>query len=135
MLSLVPNPHEPIQPTAPVKDARLTWPARILMTLFCSVFGFGGVAALWGMTLHPWLESRAARRWIPASCEIDRSELISQRGSKGSRTYRIEVTYHYWHGGERYQSTRYGFAKSSSGVPGKKRSCEDCPPGHRPLAM
>lgn len=108
---------------------------RGLLGCFFTVFlliGLGATAAF----LWPVFDIFRARAWRETSCTILKSEVETHRGSKGSRTYSIAVSYEYFVDDQRYVSTRYKFISgSSSGYDGKAEIVERLKPGTKTVCF
>jgi hypothetical protein len=100
------------------------------LRLFFLPFFLIGVGFFYGLTIHPALKILAARSWVETPCVIDSSEVQSHSGSKGSRTYSVGITYHYFFADQEYKSDRYYFGSgSSSGWKAKNAVVQKYPPG------
>ena len=92
---------------------------RRMLGCFFTVFLLMGLAFT-VVFLWPIVEILQARNWRETSCTILSSEVQTHRGSKGSPTYSVAVSYEYFVEDDRYVSTRYKFmGGSSSGYDGK----------------
>src|SRR5262245_28721734 len=83
-----------------------------------------------GIFLWPIVEILQARSWRETPCTILTSDVESHRGSKGSSTYSVAVSFEYFVEDQRYVSTRYKFMSgSSSGYDGKAEIVNRLAPG------
>jgi Protein of unknown function (DUF3592) len=113
--------------SASAKKARQ---GRLGLGCFFSVFLMIGLTATLFMFVIPVIQILGARNWRATPCVILKSEVGTHSGSKGGRTYSIDVTYEYTVEEQRYVSSRYHFIPgSSSGYDGKKAVVDRLPPG------
>lgn len=102
------------------------------LAVFFSIFLLVGAGLFYGMFIQTVLRIQAARDWTATPCTVISSSLGSHRGSKGSRTYSIDIVYSYQLGGRLNYSSRYDFTNtSSSGYSGKLAVIGRYPPGAR----
>ena len=102
---------------------------RGILGCFFTVFLLIGLAFS-AVFLWPIVEILQARSWRETPCTILTSEVESHRGSKGSSTYSVAVSYEYFVEDQRYVSTRYKFMSgSSSGYDGKAEIVSRLAPG------
>ena len=87
-------------------------PGRAVMFLISALFLLfpGGLFML--MTGLPLMRAAESRHWIAVPATVTESQLTSLRGSKGRRTYRIDISAQYEWQGERYTCDRYDFFRS-----------------------
>jgi hypothetical protein len=102
---------------------------RLGLGCFFSVFLLFGlgftVVALWEI-----VDIIRARDWRQMECTILTSEVETHRGSKGSKTYSVAVSFEYFVEDTRYVSTRYKFGSgSTSGYDGKAEIVQRLSPG------
>jgi hypothetical protein len=114
------------------EKARQERRGRFFLGCFFSVFLIIGLAVTTFMFVVPLVRILSARSWRATPCTILKSDVATHRGSKGSLTYSIEVTYEYSVDDQTYSSSQYWFAEgSSSGYDGKKEVVDRIPPGTR----
>jgi hypothetical protein len=102
----------------------------LILGCFLSVFLLLALAGTVFLFIVPVARVIAARNWRPTPCVILKSEVGVHRGSKGGKTYSIDVTYEYQVEGERHVSTRYQFNTGSSiGYDGTKAIVNRLRPG------
>jgi len=102
---------------------------RGCLGVFFGIFLLIGLGAT-GAMLLPIADILQARSWRETSCTILSSEVETHRGSKGSKTYSVAVSYEYLVDDQRYVSTRYKFVSgSTSGYDGKAEIVERLQPG------
>ena len=95
------------------------------MRVFFGVFFLVGLTVVFVGTIHPLYQAAVAMGWQATPCTVDSSQLLESKSSKGGRTYRIEVVYHYRCEGQTYTANRYQFSTGySSGKEGKQRVVE-----------
>ena len=83
------------------------------------VLGLIGVALATGASLifmlttgFPLMQAAESRHWIAVPATVTESQLVTTRGSKGRRLYRIEITARYEWQGKEYECDRYDFFRS-----------------------
>jgi hypothetical protein len=103
---------------------------RFALGCFFTVFLIIGLLATLFLFVIPVVQILGARNWRATPCVILTSEVRTHSGSKGSKTYSVDVTYEYSVEEQRYVSSRYQFMPgSSSGYDGKKAVVDRLPPG------
>jgi len=111
-------------------SAKKSRQGRFALGCFFTVFLTIGLVASLFLFVIPVIQILGARNWRPTPCVILTSEVGTHSGSKGGRTYSIDVTYEYTVEEQRYVSSRYQFMPgSSSGYDGKKAVIDRLPPG------
>lgn len=106
------------------------------------VLGLIGVAflalpALFFMmtTGMPLIRRAESRHWIAVPATVTESQLVTSRGSKGRRLYRIEITARYEWQGKEYDCDRYDFFRSemssSTGAGEMRRIVKEHPVGSK----
>lgn len=96
---------------------------------FFGIFLLVGIGAT-GAMLWPIVEIFRAKEWRETPCTILTSEVRTHSGSKGSKTYSVDVSYEYFVDDQRYVSTRYKFmTSSSSGYDSKAEVVQRLAPG------
>lgn len=96
---------------------------------FTAFLLIGGVATFFVFIL-PIVHIFQASSWRQVPCTILTSEVGTHRGSKGSSTYSVDVTYRYTVNDKEYVGNRYKFmGGSSSGYEGKKAIVDRLSPG------
>jgi hypothetical protein len=112
------------------ESAKKSRQGRYFLGCFFSVFLLLGFMATLFMFVIPIAQIVRARDWRPTPCIIRTSDVGRHRGSKGSVTYSIDVTYEYMVDDEPHVSSRYQFVTgSSSGYDGKKEVVDRLRPG------
>jgi hypothetical protein len=86
----------------------------LALRIFGAIFMLVGGGVTYALSIHPWLQAREAANWREVPCRITHSEVDSHTGSKGSRTYSLDIRYDYEFEGETYASGRYDFTVGSS---------------------
>ena len=97
---------------------------------FLGIFLVAGLAIVYFLSVQPLLLTFEARGWHATPCTILASEVGTHRGSKGSKTYSIDIHYRYEVRGEPRESKVYNFfTGSSSGYDSKAAIVAKYPPG------
>lgn len=97
---------------------------------FLGLFFFAGLAVVYFFSVQPLLLAYEARSWQAVPCTILASEVGTHRGSKGSKTYSIDIKYRYEIQNQTYEGDDYNFfTGSSSGYDSKAAIVEKYPPG------
>ena len=99
------------------------------MAVFGSIFicvGLGIGGFLYFPALFDWWQSK---HWVEEPCWIERVEMKTSRGSKGSTSYTVEASYRYQYRGRTYHSERVGLFSGGDKIRGfQKRAHEENPP-------
>ncbi|HVE41949.1 MAG TPA: DUF3592 domain-containing protein [Planctomycetota bacterium] len=112
------------------ESAKKARQGRVALGCFFTVFLIIGLLATLFLFVIPVAQILGARNWRATPCVIRSSEVGTHTGSKGGRTYSIDITYEYTVEEQRYVSSRYQFMPgSSSGYDGKKAVVDRLPPG------
>lgn len=100
-----------------------------VLILFSLFFIIGSIIFFF-LGLRPLVKIILARDWNETPCKIISSQVGSHRGSKGGRTYSIDIIYSYEVNGRTYNSEDYYFLNfSSSGYSSKKAVVRKYPTG------
>lgn len=86
------------------------------MAVFGSIFicvGLGIGGFLYFPALFDWWQSR---QWVEEPCWIERVEMKTSRGNKGSTTYTVEASYRYQYRGRTYHSERVGLLSGGDNI-------------------
>lgn len=139
------RPPAPSDPTR--RGRRLGLGCAIPLGLFFAALGLAG---FWPITIEPLRKAAAASSWVETPCEIIESEVIAERGSRGTH-YRVAVRFRYeWPpAGDPatprspetapalvFESERYDFADGSGGIGFDPQAAVDAlPPGFRTVCF
>jgi hypothetical protein len=108
------------------KQERQQKAGRRLTIVLCSMFALLGAAMLYPFGIRPVMKAFDAEKWQQTSCRIISGEVKTHRGSKGGRTYSIEIVYDYEFAGRKYRGDKYYFVGgSSSGYSNKARIVDE----------
>ncbi len=100
------------------------------MRLFFGLFLLVGASLTYALLGRPLVMIVKARGFTPTNCVILSSQVVTSASSKGSSTYRIEMSYKYRVGGREYRSDRYDWSVgSTSGRASKEAVVERYPEG------
>lgn len=92
-------------------------PGRTIAVVVFVIFIVVGGVLLWTQSIRPAMRARAAAAsWNKVPCTIVSSTVAEHPGSGDEQpTYSVDVRYHYFVGGRRYQSNRYDFFPGFTG--------------------
>ena len=100
------------------------------MPLFFSIFLVAGLGATYAILVRPALKLAQAGGWRGTPCTIVSSNVGSHSGSKGGKTYSVDIVFRYEVEGRTFTGDRYDFmGGSSSGYDGKAEIVNRYPPG------
>ena len=100
------------------------------MPLFFSIFLVAGLGATYAILVRPALKLVQAGNWPAVPCAIVSSSVGSHSGSKGGKTYSVDIVFRYEVKGRTFTGDRYDFmGGSSSGYDGKAEIVSRYPPG------
>lgn len=109
---------------APLLKKENTLVAKIVGTLFLSIFLIAGLAMVYPLSIRPIVETIHAHSWVKTPCHIMSASVVTHDDSDGD-TYSIAMTYRYRYNDTVYTSDIYDpVSMSSSGYASKKRKVQ-----------